>query len=113
MFKTFKFSVIALGLSSAAIGANVHAAPDGHEQARQLLQRTESSTAARFADGVFAAAPQDGHEQARRLFDRSHFVAEESRAHYEGAALIVEETVDAHVKARNLLAPPLAGEAGQ
>lgn len=113
---TFKPTAIALSVFFATAGVtNAYAAPDGHEQARRLLQRPDvTANGERKASAVPAivrVVPQDAHEQARGLLDRSLSSAKENgaRYEYEGAALIVkpDEALDAHTQARNLLARPL------
>lgn len=112
MSKISRSVVMALSAFFASAGAgSVYAAPDGHEQARQLLQRPHVTvpTEASPAIGFLGALPQDGHEQARRLLERASLIGKEGGVQYEGAVLVVkpEPALDAHTQARNLLARPL------
>ncbi len=108
MSKILKFAVIGstIALLSTATGV---ANADGHEQARQVLQRSQAKAEAKPVIGVVRVVARDGHEQARLMIEGASFVAQEGGPQYESAGLIVEsdETVDAHTKARNLLARSL------
>lgn len=106
MSKILKFAII--GSTVALLYTGV-ANADGHEQARQLLQRSEAKTEAKPVIGVVRAVAQDGREQARRMIEGPGFVAQESGTQYASAGLIVESepAVDGHTAARNLLARPL------
>lgn len=106
MSKILKFAVI--GSTVALLYTGV-ANADGHEQARQLLQRSEAKTEPKPVIGVVRVVARDGHEQARRMIEGPGFFAQESGTQSEGAVLIVESepAVDGHVAARNLLARPL------
>jgi len=103
-----KLAVISSTVAWLGTAAGVVSA-DGHEQARQLLQRSEATTEAKPAIGVVRIVAQDGHEQARRMIEGTGSVAQESSPRYESAGLVVEsdQAVDGHTKARNLLARPL------
>ncbi len=108
MFRNLKFAVIGSTVALLYTAAGV-ANADGHEQARQLLQRSEAKTEVKPAIGVVRVVAQDGHEQAQRMIVGASFVAQESGPQYEKVGLIVaaDPAVDAHTKARNLLARPL------
>lgn len=92
----------------AAADGNAYAAPDGHEQARQLLQRSEAKTEAKPAVVAVRVVARDGREQARRMIEGRSLVEQAGRTQNEAAALIVESepAVDGHAAARNLLARP-------
>jgi len=115
MSTTLKFAVIssALGLFvMAATGGNAYAATDGHEQARQLLQRSEAKTEPKPAIVAVRVVASDGREQARRMIEGRSFVEQAGHTQNEAAALIVQSkpAVDGHTAARNLLARPLGSK---
>lgn len=99
-------------LVMAAAGGIAYAAPDGHEQARQLLQRSEAKTEPKPASVAVRVVAQDGREQARRMIEGRNFVGQASRTQNEAAGLVVESkpAVDGHTAARNLLARPLGNK---
>ncbi len=115
MSTTLKFAVISstLGLFvMAAAGGNAYAAPDGHEQARQLLQRSEAKTEPKPAVVAVRVVAPDGREQARRMIEGRSFVEQAGQTQNEAAALIVQSkpAVDGHTAASNLLARPLGSK---
>lgn len=112
MSTTLKFAVISstVGLLvMAAAGGIAYATPDGHEQARQLLQRSEVKSEAKPASVAVRVVAPDGGEQARRMIEGRSFVERAGRTQNEAAPLVVESepAVDGHAAARNLLARPL------
>jgi len=109
MSSILKLAVIGSTVAWLGTAAGV-ASADGHEQARQLLQRSEARTEAKPAIGAVRIVAQDGHEQARRMIEGTGWVAQESSPQYESAGLIGESdhAADGHTKARNLLARPLS-----
>lgn len=111
MSTTLKFAVISstLGLFvMVAAGGNAYAAPDGQEQARQLLQRSEAKTEPKPASVAVRVAAPDGREQARRMIEGRSFFEQAGHTQNAAAALIVQSkpAVDGHTAARNLLARP-------
>lgn len=114
MSTTLKLAVIssALGLFvMVAADGNAYAAPDGHEQARQLLQRSEAKTEPRPAIVAVRVVAPDGREQPRRMIEGRRF---EQAGHRQevATALIVQSkpAADGHTAARNLLARPLGSK---
>ena len=93
----------------AATPGNVYSAPDGHEQAAQLLQRSAAKAEPRPTIVVVRPIAQDGREQARRMIQGRGGVGQESRTQHQAGRLVVESTpaVDGQTAARNLLARPL------
>lgn len=107
MSSILKLAVISSSLAWLGTAAGV-ASADGHEQARQLLQRSEARTEVKPAFGGVRIVAQDGHELARRMIEGTGWVAQASSPQHESVSLIVEsdQAGDGHTKARNLLARP-------
>ncbi len=104
-------STAGLLVTAAAVG-NAYAAPDGQEQARQLLQRSEAKTEQKPVIVLVRAVAQGGDEQARRMIEGHRSVAEEGGQQLAGVRLIAKSApvVDGHTAAGNLLARSLGSK---
>ena len=99
-----KFAVTGLAVALFGTAPGV-ATADGHEQARQLLQRSEPGTEVTPVVRAAVVVARDGHEQARYMIEGAGFAAPVSRQQYASVAVIAEpdEAIDGQTKARNLL----------
>jgi hypothetical protein len=103
MFSIPKIAVTGLALLSFAMSAQVVRA-DGHEQARQLLQRSDSRTTVKALAPVSATVAVDGQEQARRMIVGSSAGTEPKNVRYARALVAKPEgTADGQARARRLL----------
>jgi FtsZ-interacting cell division protein YlmF len=103
MFNILKIAMTGFAVVSLAFAAQV-ARADGHEQARQLLQPSESRTTVKAFGPTSATVALDGHEQARRMIEGS-VVEAQKNVRYARAALVAEPEsfADGQAHARHLL----------
>jgi FtsZ-interacting cell division protein YlmF len=104
MFNIRKIAFTGFVVASLAFAAQV-ARADGHEQARQLLQPSESRTTVKAFGPTSAMVALDGHEQARRMIEGSIVEAQQENVRYAHAVLVAEPEsfADGQAQARHLL----------
>ncbi len=107
-----KFAVTGLAVALLGTAAGL-AHADGHEQARQLLQRSEPRTDVKPLLSATRVAASDPHEQARHLIEGTSATVQVNSPQYAAVALTAEpdKAVDAQTKARNLLDRKLVAKA--